>query len=90
MADCEDAADASMSDQIVYGDDVFIENGDTDTRNGCGMLHPEYGSSDKVLPRRSSLVKDPSRRQQQRKKTVSFSSMPNDRTIVNGKRAFTF
>lgn len=66
------------------GDEVFV-NGDTDGSKGNNLLHPEYNTMpDQVLPRRSSLVKDANRRQQ-RKKTVSFSSMPNERSVVNGK-----
>ena len=66
-------------------DDVFV-NGEADAERNDTMLTPEYGAGDEgVLPRRSSLMKDASRRQQQRKKTVSFSSMPNEKTVVNGR-----
>ena len=41
-------------------------------------------SSDPSLPRRSSLIKDTTRRRS-RKKTVSFSTFPEERQISNGE-----
>ena len=35
--------------------------------------------------RRSSMVSDTNRRRNSRKKTVSFSSMPNERKVITGK-----
>lgn len=84
MADCEEG-DANNMQTPDTKDEVFL-NGETDAERNNSMLHPEYGTSEQgVLPRRSSLIKDSSRRQQQRKKTVSFSSMPNEKTVVNGR-----
>ena len=40
--------------------------------------------SDQALPRRSSLIKDTTRRRS-RKKTVSFSTFPEERQISTGK-----
>ena len=84
MADVvESAADNMQSPDSK--DEVFL-NGEEDTERNDTMLTPEYGLEDQgVLPRRSSLLKDASRRQQQRKKTVSFSSMPNEKTVVDGR-----
>ena len=66
-------------------DEVF-ENGEEDNTKNNNLLHPEYNMlPDQVLPRRSSLVKDGSKRAKDRKKTVSFSSMPNEKTVVNGE-----
>ena len=89
MADDEvtTAGDASESKKSMPGEnrDEVFENGELDDAKGNSYLHPEYGAqTDPVLPRRSSLMKDSSRRNQ-RKKTVSFSSMPNEKTVVNGK-----
>ena len=70
-------------------DEIFV-NGDSSTDNTANnnLLHPEYNTMpEQVIPRRSSLVKDrdASRRTQQRKKTVSFGAMPNERTVINGE-----
>ena len=43
-------------------------------------------SSDHTLPRRSSLIKDTTRRRS-RKKTVSFSTFPEERQISTGELA---
>ena len=63
-------------------DDVFI-NGESES-GANNLLTPDTCMSRPVLPRRSSLVKDHSRRAKDRKKTVSFSSMPNEKPVVNG------
>jgi len=59
------------------------------------FLHPDgtsgAGSEPAVMPRKSSLIKDSSRRGVNRhKKTVSFSSMPGERTVINGESLNTF
>ena len=72
-------------------DEVFANGDDEDPEpdgsyRNSGFLHPNYGSSpEQVMPRKSSLIKDASGRRNRRKKTVSFSSMPGERTIVSGK-----
>lgn len=88
VLDClRDANSESQPDEEVFA------NGDEDSsRDSNSFLHPEYGSTpEQVMPRKSSLIKDTSRRNR-RKKTVSFSSMPGERTVVNGKlsRYFSF
>ena len=84
MADEGDVASKNAA-QNPQSDEVF-ENGEEDTSRNNNMLHPEYNmQQDQVLPRRSSLVKDGSKRAKERKKTVSFSSMPNEKTVVNGE-----
>ena len=83
-----DSVEGESSDQKTNpaNDDVFV-NGESDSSRSNNLLHPEYGGlPEQVLPRRSSLVKDPNRRTKDRK-TVSFSSMPNERTVINGKSA---
>ena len=68
----------------IVADDVFT-NGDDNVTTDSNFLHAGYGSSgDQILPRKSSLIKD-STRGSRRKKTVSFSSMPGERTVVNGE-----
>lgn len=70
----------------VATDDVFV-NGDNASAINSNLLTPDYSSIPKqLLPRRSSLVKDRSHKKE-RKKTVSFSSMPNEKTVVNGMLA---
>ena len=66
----------------LQSDDVFL-NGESES-SACNLLSPDAGVSRPVLPRRSSLVKDHTRRGKDRKKTVSFSSMPNEKPVVNG------
>ena len=78
MADTEGSeANGTVNVELPNDENENNESSDEQDNN---LLHPGG-----TLPRRSSLVKD-STRKQQRKKTVSFSSMPNERTVVNGKR----
>ena len=70
-------------------DEVFINGQDgvgDETEHGRdgNWLQPP----DQVLPRKSSLIKDSARRNK-RKKTVSFGSMPGERTVINGKFYFS-
>lgn len=63
-------------------DDVFL-NGDNGSpksiaSSGDGVI------SDRKLPRRSSLIKDHTRRNSDKKKTVSFTSLPSEKAIVTG------
>jgi len=68
----------------VIADEVFA-NGDENEATDSNFLHAGYGSAGvQLLPRKSSLIKDSSRGSR-RKKTVSFSSMPGERTVVNGE-----
>lgn len=89
MADEGEGETHEMKTQPV-SEEVFL-NGDSDTSRDNNLLHPEDNSTlpEQVLPRRSSLVKDPNRRNQRKTKTVSFSSMPNEKTVVNGKFIWT-
>ncbi|XP_028674029.2 inactive phospholipase C-like protein 2 [Erpetoichthys calabaricus] len=48
-----------------------------DTASG----NPGGGESKPSIPRRSSIIKDASRQRRERKKTVSFSSMPTEKKI---------
>ncbi len=86
MADVEESEEPTNI-QISEPDDDILTNGNGEQAKEDGLLHPEDTDlPDQMIPRRSSLVKDASRRQQQRKtKTVSFSSMPNEKTVVNGE-----
>lgn len=65
-----------------------VSNGDcarSDSRDDSGSAQPESPGIDKVdkqgLPRRSSIIKDGTKQKQERKKTVSFSSMPAEKKI---------
>ena len=65
-------------------DEVFTSGDEEATFKDNSLLHADYGSTpDQVLPRKSSLMKDSNRRNR-RKKTVSFSSMPGEKTIISG------
>ena len=99
MADVEEDESAAVSTTAtesptqltaeigVVADDVFT-NGDDNVTTDSNFLHAGYGSAgDQILPRKSSLIKDSSRGSR-RKKTVSFSSMPGERTVVNGECSF--
>ena len=78
MADSEEGG-INGTTNLEQTDSEIMTNGTADDQQDTNLLHPGA-----VLPRRSSLVKDNSRKQQ-RKKTVSFSSMPNERMVVNGR-----
>ena len=67
-------------------EEIELVNGDAEAPKDNSLLSPDYNLPDQVIPRRSSLVKDKgdAKRKEQRKKTVSFSSMPNERTVSNG------
>ncbi|XP_073486299.1 inactive phospholipase C-like protein 2 [Aquarana catesbeiana] len=65
-----------------------VSNGDctpVDGREESGSAQPESPSLDKSgkpgIPRRSSIIKDASKQKRERKKTVSFSSMPAEKKI---------
>ncbi|KAG8573019.1 hypothetical protein GDO81_012250 [Engystomops pustulosus] len=65
-----------------------VSNGDcarTDSRDDGGSALPDSPGIDKVdkqgLPRRSSIIKDGTKQKRERKKTVSFSSMPAEKKI---------
>ncbi|KAG1942944.1 inactive phospholipase C-like protein [Pimephales promelas] len=60
--------------------EVSVSNGD------CGPCAPENQALDTAngktgIPRKTSIIKDGSRRCKERKKTVSFSSMPTEKKI---------
>ncbi|XP_033836979.1 inactive phospholipase C-like protein 2 [Periophthalmus magnuspinnatus] len=59
---------------LVNGDCGITENTVAEGANGSGDAKAE-------LPRRSSIIKDGSRQRKERKKTVSFSSMPTEKKI---------
>ena len=89
MADLE--SDQNMDMQEKKPETASLEgtelvNGDAEAPKDSSLLSPDYNLPDQVIPRRSSLVKDKgdAKRKEQRKKTVSFSSMPNERTVSNG------
>ena len=65
---------------VNMSDEVF-QNGNKDTLSP--KLSEDMPKSTAVINRRSSLVKDSSRRPTP-KKTVSFSSMPNEKKVVTG------
>ena len=88
MAELEDGEVSNSVPVVSDSEDVFV-NGDTSEQRKDNLLHPDYSpdipeGQVQPLPRRSSLVKDTSRRQN-RKKTVSFSSMPGERIVINGQ-----
>ncbi|XP_063778243.1 inactive phospholipase C-like protein 2 isoform X1 [Pseudophryne corroboree] len=65
-----------------------VSNGDcapVDTKDDSGSVQPESPGIDKGdkqgLPRRSSIIKDGTKQKRERKKTVSFSSMPAEKKI---------
>jgi len=81
----EESTTKLTADVGIVSDDVFA-NGDDIVTPNSNYLHAGYGSTgeQQILPRKSSLIKD-NGRGSRRKKTVSFSSMPGERTVVNGK-----
>ena len=86
MADGEEA-DVNAAKSNSPKEDILV-NGDADNATNNNLLQPNDGTMPgQPIPRRSSLVKDQNRRGQGQvpKKTVSFSSMPNEKSVVNGK-----
>ena len=88
MADeaCETGNQTEMPETPTSQDSELV-NGDAETPKDNALLSPEYNIPGQAIARRSSLVKDKGdkRKGEQRKKTVSFCSMPNERTVSNGK-----
>ncbi|XP_046546164.1 LOW QUALITY PROTEIN: inactive phospholipase C-like protein 2 [Haliotis rubra] len=74
-------------------EDVFL-NGDSNNKlEECEDQNTECDSElpESVLPRRSSLMnKDAGNRRPQRKKTVSFSSMPTERKIATAQDCLAY
>lgn len=67
-------------------DDVFI-NGDSDEQvpEDEPQVPADTLLPEQVLPRKSSFMNKDGSRNTQRKKTVSFSSMPAERKIATGE-----
>lgn len=86
----ETCSDVNNADGVME-ESVFVNGGSEEQRNSS-FLQPEATTlSDSVIPRRSSLIKDGMRRRgETRKKTVSFSSMPGEKSVVNGISNFYF
>ena len=87
MADDEKDPTGESDQQNVVEKDIFV-NGDADDKHEESEPDPSNSLNipEQVLPRRSSLMnKDGAGRRPQRKKTVSFSSMPTERKIATGK-----
>ena len=88
MADEELDAPPEKENSVLQVEEVFI-NGDSEDKTSS-MDPSEQESMDTIsvepmLPRKSSFMsKDGSRRHGNRKKTVSFSSMPTERKIATG------
>ena len=59
--------------------DVFVNSSTSGTNMESILLNNRNPA------RRSSMVSDTNRRRNSRKKTVSFSSMPNERKVITGK-----
>lgn len=77
---------------VLQSEDVFV-NGNSDSESKTESVTDQESLDtvplDKTLPRKSSFMnKDGSRRNVNRKKTVSFSSMPTERKIATGKSFF--
>ena len=95
MADEEKESAEPREQCTEKQEDVFL-NGDENTEldDDTSQVNLDPNLPDQVLPRRSSLMNRDaaSRRSQQpqRKKTVSFSSMPTERKIATGKKINTF
>ncbi|KAM4688613.1 inactive phospholipase C-like protein 2 [Discoglossus pictus] len=72
--------DGTNGNGVSNGDCVLVEG-----REESGTTQPESPSMDKVgkqgIPRRSSIIKDGTKQKRERKKTVSFSSMPTEKKI---------
>ncbi|CAD5126015.1 DgyrCDS14191 [Dimorphilus gyrociliatus] len=80
MADDSDAASRGKTSSTED-----VSNSDSKDRNSDGnYLHVDSSDIAQTISRtrRSSLIKDPNKRAM-KKKTVSFSSMPNERSVTN-------
>lgn len=78
---------AHPDDEAGGGDgcDVSVSNGDCGScgteNTGLETAVPSVVLDGKSIPRKASIIKDGSRRCKERKKTVSFSSMPTEKKI---------
>ncbi|XP_044305306.1 inactive phospholipase C-like protein 2 [Varanus komodoensis] len=59
-------------------DTESAQPGSPGIEKGCATLHPEGKSG---IPRKTSIIKDGTKQKRERKKTVSFSSMPTEKKI---------
>lgn len=81
MADDSDAASRGKTSSTED-----VSNVESKDRNSDGnFLNVDTSDNAQSISRarRSSLIKDPNKRPM-KKKTVSFSSMPNERSVTNG------
>lgn len=67
---------AKLSPALLLNGECGMKEGTAATDGSCGN---EGAKAE--LPRRSSIIKDGSKQRKERKKTVSFSSMPTDKKI---------
>ncbi|OCT74144.1 inactive phospholipase C-like protein 2 isoform X1 [Xenopus laevis] len=74
------SSDCTINSGVSNGDCVIVE-----AKEESGSALPESPGLDKAnkpgLPRRSSIIKDGTKQKRERKKTVSFSSMPTEKKI---------
>ncbi|XP_077986792.1 inactive phospholipase C-like protein 2 [Glandiceps talaboti] len=81
----------SSSDQLEHkgsedgSEDSTNQNGDAVAEDSNNLGVPESS-----IPRRSSLIKENNRRRSPRKKTVSFTTMPQEKKIANVSDCITF
>ncbi|KAM6450135.1 inactive phospholipase C-like protein 2 isoform 1-T3 [Liasis olivaceus] len=71
----------SNGDCALVGNREHLESpqpGSPAIERGCSTLHPEGKSG---IPRKTSIIKDGTKQKRERKKTVSFSSMPTEKKI---------
>ncbi|KAL4224626.1 Inactive phospholipase C-like protein 2 [Mactra antiquata] len=82
------------NNSVLQTEDVFI-NGNSDSESKTESVTDQESLDtvplDKTLPRKSSFMnKDGSRRNVNRKKTVSFSSMPTERKIATAQDCLSY
>lgn len=88
MADEElDAPPEKENNSVLQVEEVFI-NGDSEDKTSSNDPGEQESmdtiSVEPMLPRKSSFMNKDGTRRHNRKKTVSFSSMPTERKIATG------
>ena len=79
----------NINEVIGKCSDVFL-NGESENLDGTGdddvsLENGDNSVSDKIMPRKSSLMNKSRARRLPMKKTVSFNSMPTERKIATGQ-----
>ncbi|CAL1548204.1 unnamed protein product [Lymnaea stagnalis] len=103
MADEEENTNGIVNTMEDKTEDVFLNGDNNVCLNACeeedeeedddeenGVCNSDINLPDQVIPRRSSLMNKDGKKRSNRKKTVSFSSMPTEKKIATAQDCLAY